>query len=144
MKWNWGTKLFFAAALFIVFIIVLVTAMMREKIELVEKDYYESGLNYENELEKYRRTEGLDHKIVYVDSTQQLLFSSAMGGNIQGTVFFYRPNQSSKDYTITFALNEYGSCTIPTQSMDKGLWKVKFEWMLNGDTLAAMHEFYIQ
>jgi hypothetical protein len=144
MKWNWGTNLFIGAALFVVFIIFLVVSMMRQEVDLVEKNYYESGLAYENELEKFKRTEGLDHKFFYHDSLEQLVFTSAMGGNIHGIAYFYRPNESAKDYEMPFMLDEFGSCTIPTQAMHQGRWKVKFEWVLNGDTLATSHDFYIQ
>lgn len=144
MKFNWGTKLFIGAALFIVFIVSMVTFMIRQNIELVKDNYYEDALNYESELQKFKKTKGLDFEITYNDSAQQLLFHSAMGGRQSGFAYFYRPNQSNLDFVKSFVLNEYGTSILSTADLEKGRWKVKYEWVVNNDTLAAVKEFYIQ
>ena len=50
MKINWGTKLVFFALLFMTFIVVLVVRIMRTDMPMVEDDYYEKGLNYQQAI----------------------------------------------------------------------------------------------
>ena len=50
MKMNWGTKLVIGMGLFMAFIITLVVFMMRSgSDDLVDKDYYQKGIEYDKE-----------------------------------------------------------------------------------------------
>ncbi len=55
---NWGTKLVIAMALFMTFIIALSTKMiLSDKDDLVDKDYYEKGLNYDLDYQRKQNME---------------------------------------------------------------------------------------
>lgn len=144
MKLNWGHWLVIFMALFMLFIISLVFMMSREKVSLVETNYYERGMQYENELQKYANTKGLDHKLEYHPEKNQLVFTSALGGNVSGIASFYRPSDSDLDFKKSFTLNEFGACTLSTEGMKIGVWRVTLEWQVNNDTLAITKDIYIQ
>jgi hypothetical protein len=144
MKINWGHKLVFFMILFMAFITTLVVLMIRQDIPLVETDYYEKGINFESELRKYEKSKGLDHRITHNPNRSELVFTTGMGGNISGFVRFYRPSDNLLDFTKNFVLDEYGTCTLNTSAMQKGVWHATFEWVLQSDTIAATKEIYIQ
>jgi hypothetical protein len=144
MKLNWGHKLVFFMILFMLFIVTLVVMMSRESVSLVETNYYERGMQYENELRKHANTKGLDHKLEYDAQKRQIVFTSAMGGKVNGIAKFYRPSDSNMDFEKSFTLNEYGACTLSTDGMQVGVWRLTMEWQLNNDTLATTKDFYIQ
>ena len=144
MKLNWGHKLVVFMILFMLFIVTLVTIMSRQHISLVETNYYERGMYYENELRKHEKTRGLSHSLVYNAGTQQIVFSCAMGGNVTGIAKFYRPNDSELDFIKPFTLNEFGACTLSTEGMQQGIWRLTMEWQLHTDTMAITKDFYIQ
>ena len=45
MKWNWGTKLILVFSLFVAGMITLVVMSMKQKVQLVAKDYYKEQIN---------------------------------------------------------------------------------------------------
>jgi hypothetical protein len=49
MKLNWGHKLVFFTILFMLFIITMVVAISRQKVDLVDTNYYEKGIQYQDE-----------------------------------------------------------------------------------------------
>ncbi|RZM29342.1 MAG: hypothetical protein EOO88_05320 [Pedobacter sp.] len=50
---NWGTKIIIGMAVFMAFILVLGIFMIRSNPDpLVDEDYYEKGLNYDQELKR--------------------------------------------------------------------------------------------
>ncbi len=141
---NWGHKLVFFTVLFMIFIITMVYLMLTQKVDLVEADYYEKGINYQQEMDKYKATKGMDHQITYLASAQQLTFQTAMGGNIQGTIKFYRPSDSKMDFEIPFMLDSEGKFIYSTQNMAKGLWKVIFEWKAGEVSMATVKEIFVE
>ncbi|MFN5024658.1 MAG: FixH family protein [Bacteroidota bacterium] len=144
MKLNWGHKLVVFMIIFMLFITILVVVMSRQHVSLVETNYYERGMNYENELRKHEKTKGLIHTLEYNAAKAQIVFTSAIGGNISGTAKFYRPNDSDQDFDKPFTLNEYGACTLSTVGMQRGIWRLTMEWQLHTDTMATTKDFYIQ
>lgn len=53
---NWGTKIVIGMASFMAFIIVLATLMIRSNPDpLVDEDYYEKGLNYDQEIKRMEK-----------------------------------------------------------------------------------------
>lgn len=144
MKINWGHKLVFFTVLFMVFVVSMVYFMISQKVELVETDYYEKGMNYQKEIDKHMATEGMDHHIEYLASKQSISFTTAIGGNISGKIKFYRPSDSSMDFEDDFTLNNEGHFTYPANKLAKGAWKVTFEWKAGNQLMAAEKEIFIE
>ena len=144
MKINWGHKLVFFTILFMLFIITMVFLMVTQKVDLVEADYYEKGINYQQELNKHNAVKGMDHQITYLASMHQLTFQTAMGGQVQGTAYFYRPSDSKLDFNIPFTLDNEGKFLYSTQALTKGLWKVTFEWRVGEVNMATAKEIFVE
>jgi nitrogen fixation protein FixH len=49
--------------------------------------------------------------------------------SLNGTVQFYRPSDSKKDFTLSLSIDTSAQQIISTQNLEKGYWKVKLNWM---------------
>lgn len=106
MKWNWGTKLFIAGALFMVMLIAFGLLMMRESISLVERDYYPKAQEFQKQIEM--RDNGLlfasEVNIIWADNQLQLelppLFNKA---GLSGNLLMYNRSDDTKDASYEFS-----------------------------------------
>lgn len=144
MKLNWGHKLVFFALLFMLFVVSMVYFMINQKIELVETNYYEKGMNYQEEIDKHKATKGMDHQISYLANEHQIRFQTSIGGNISGKMKMYRPSDSSLDFETTFTLDNEGRFVYDVSKLTKGAWRVTFEWNTGNEPMAAESEVFIQ
>ena len=127
---NWGTKLIIAMALFMSFIIALSTKMIfSDKDDLVEKDYYEKGLKYDQDYirKKNVEQEGAAPMIEQKESDLQVTFA----GPVTGKVRFAHSKDHKLDQTITINSDQNGKVSIPLK-MSKGYWHLTFEWKSGG------------
>ena len=141
---NWGHKLVFFTVLFMLFISTMVFYMYNQHVELVEANYYEKGINYQSEIDKRIAIKGLDQAIKFDSVKNELVFETAMGGNITGVLKFYRPSDSKMDKQIPFTLNEEGRFAYNVSSLAKGPWKFTFEWKVGTQAMAVEKEITLK
>lgn len=129
---NWGYKIAIVFIGFVVFIAGMVTICFRQKdIHLVEKQYYEKEIAYQDQIDIQTNTASLEHPPVirYHPDNQTVKVEYLQNSGIQnGSILFFRPSDASKDFVVNVnAAN--GSQTIPVGHLQKGLWRVKMEWV---------------
>lgn len=128
---NWGYKIAIVFGGFVLLIIGMVTLCMRQKdIHLVEKQYYEKEIAYQDQIDIEHNTASLENPPVigYQEESQVVKVDYPSGGNVQeGTILFFRPSDASKDFVVPIRAAD-GSQSIPVGHLQKGLWKVKMEW----------------
>ncbi len=144
MKLNWGHKLTIFTVLFMLFITSMVYYMMKQDVQLVEKNYYEKGIKYQDEINKHAATKGLDNAIQFDQNKNEILFITAMSGNIAGTMKFYKASDSKLDFDIPFTLNDEGKFIYNVSALQKGLWKITFEWKVGEQAMAVEKEIMIK
>ncbi len=135
IKWNWGTGIFLSIILFMVILIALVYVFMNQDVDLVTKDYYSKELRYQKQIDKINNTSesGKEVAISYLNNSVQLIFpDSVYDKKAIGTVYFYRPSGSIKDFSVPVAVSGHNEQFINTVKLDKGLWKIKVEWGMDG------------
>jgi hypothetical protein len=143
MKINWGHKLVFFGLSFMFFVAFMVYKISTQKVDLVDDNYYEKGVRYQDEINKFNATEGIESNISF-DLNQQLITFKSNVNSLRGKVFFYRPGDVNLDFETDFALNENGEFTYNTATLAKGVWKVTFEWTLNGKLMATEKQFVVE
>lgn len=144
MKIHWGHKLVFFALAFMLFILGMVYYISRQKVELVADDYYEKGINYQAELDKFSARENRDFTFQYVAGKQQVLVHLNGANNLEAKLTFYRASDSKKDFKNELFTDAAGNIELPVASLQSGLWKVTCEWILSGKPVAFSKEFYVQ
>lgn len=127
---NWGYKIVIASALFMGYIIFLVTKCMQQDIDLVDKHYYKEEIEYDKQIKK--ASNGLNHtafSLKYESSQQQLALKfGETDKSITGKIQFFRPSNDKMDQVFVLAPDKTGLQSISTSRLQKGLWRIKIYW----------------
>ncbi len=142
LKLNWGHKLVFFAASFMLFVMFLVYKISTQKIDLVDKNYYERGVQYQEEINKFKDATIIQPSIYYY-AGQQMIQLAVNTNELSGEAFFYRAGNAALDFKIPFQVNQ-GKFNYSTAQLPRGLWKVTFEWRINDKLMASEKQFTIE
>ena len=142
-KTFWGKGIFILYGGFVIFIIGIVFFSSFQRFDLVERNYYDKELKYQNQIDQMQRTEALVEKPVwaYIPSAQSISIKFPQQINpdsITGSIHMYRPSNSSYDMLFTLELDQSGLQLFSMDKKPKGLWRIKINWTI-GD-----HEYYIK
>lgn len=136
LKFNWGTGIFISIVLFMTISIILAVIFMNQRVDLVTNNYYEKTLTYQNQIDTYKRTAELKEKVSfnYADNMINLSFPGSFLKQVNnGKLYFYRPSDSRKDFTVPILLDKEGSQSVNTTKIDKGYWKIEIQWTMNNE-----------
>lgn len=130
MKWNWGTKLFVGAALFMVMLIAFGVLMMRESISLVERDYYPKAQEFQKQIEK--RDNGLpfasEVMITWADDQLQLTLPPMFNKEgVTGNLLMYNRSDDTRDAAFEFSYNG-DSLYIFSAAALRGRYLARITW----------------
>lgn len=139
MKINWGTKLAFFAILFMGFVVFMVIRISQTDVPLVEENYYEKGIGYQQEINRKKDSEGLINvfvggiRMVGFDSSSRFVFLQkySIGDTLNGNVFFYRASDAKMDFNKNFVLIDSVPTFIEVTHLQKGKWKLSLNWESN-------------
>jgi hypothetical protein len=140
-KFNWGTGILIAIIIFMSITVITVIYLMNQKVDLVTDNYYAKELKYQEQIDKMSRTNavGDEIKIITDNGFVHLMFPKNESQNkIVGSIHFYRPSDSNKDFIIPLSIDTSFQQVIPTQNLDKGYWKIKLDW--NQDSVGYYKE----
>lgn len=141
MKFTWGTAIFIVIVMFIMLVVAFFIYMSSLDIKLVEDNYYEKELVYQEKIDKMRNTERLPGKIVAAVENEEIVirFPEVVNdGTTEGKVTFYRPSDPGRDFFIPLALNDSAELRFNAGGLDRGKWTLKMDWVTGGT--AYYHE----
>ncbi len=133
---NWGTGILTGIIIFVVLSVTITVIFMTQDVSLVSNNYYEKSLVYQDEIDKQSRTKSLDEQVqINFDGNAILiLFPNEYSvKNKSGEIYFYRPSDSSLDFRLPLQVREDGSQIISVKKLEKGFWRVKLNWVMDGD-----------
>jgi hypothetical protein len=134
MKFNWGTGIVLAFVIMVSGMIYLVSIALRQNDDLVDNDYYQKSITYQQHIDEVRNNEALTEKIRFELSSESLKLSFPKLANSQeyeGEIHFYSPVEEKRDMTIKIKLDSIYSQIIDLQSLQKGRYQVKIDWKAN-------------
>jgi len=140
---NWGYKIVFGLGAFMLFIIGAGIYMVSHDSDtLVESDYYEKGLNYD---ETFHKKENLlnDHakpKIQLLKDTLLIQFSADVN---KGNLNFKRLDDKAQDQQLPFYTNT-NKFKLPLSSFKKGNWNLEIDWVHSDKSYISDHAVFIQ
>lgn len=132
-------RLFIGAASFMVFIIALVIGCMKQNYFLVAKDYYRQEINYQQHIDKVSNTTSKQKVVDFENQAAagyvKFKFSNLVEkpDGVEGKITFFRPSDARKDVVVPINLNGENQQAIDVKSLQKGLWKVKVDWVEKGE-----------
>ncbi len=137
MKFNWGTGITIGMILFMGFIITLSVKMIGSKVDLVTKDYYEQGIEFEEHLNQVKAANALSQPVTvavnYSAAQVQITLPAEFGNqSVKGTVLFFRPSEKDKDFSIALKPDSNLRQNFPLEKLAKGNWWIKLQWKANG------------
>jgi hypothetical protein len=135
-KISWGTGIVIGIIGFVLISVTMTIIFMTQDVNLVSDNYYEKSLSYQDEIDKQNRTNSLDDqvKINFNGEVINILFPfDYLNENISGEIYFYRPSNSKLDFKMPLELNEEGNQLILVNNFEKGFWRLKLNWTMDGN-----------
>lgn len=135
IKFNWGTGIFIVIVLFVLAVIAFFIFINTLDINLVEDNYYEKELAYQERIDKIENTAGLSGEIEIRQDNGQMIIQFPDIDTLlvpTGTVWFYRPSDPKKDFTVPLQLDNSHTQVLDVSKIDPGKWTVKMEWEMGG------------
>ena len=129
---SWGTKIVLILVTFMLFIIILVTYMfsVNGKDALVEEDYYEKGLSYNQEYNAKQNV--LDNNAQPQIKITENQIIVQLKDSATYVLKLLRPSAQKED--IATKGNTIGNgnlILIDRKSLSKGLWTLSIQWESN-------------
>lgn len=134
LKINWGTGIAIAIGIMITGMLFLVYIATRQDYYLVEKDYYQKSINFQQQIDKRTNAERLPEKVILKQSENsiQLDFPKTFQNEqLKGTVQLYSPLSEKNDLNLPLQLDAKLSQQIPVTNLPKGRYIVKLDWTAN-------------
>jgi hypothetical protein len=135
MKFNWGTGIFLVLTFFILALIAFFIFINNLDINLVEGNYYEKELVYQERIDKINNTSSLPGKIKVVQEPDMIIIQfPQLDTTIApiGSLMFYRPSDPEKDFSVPLQLNDSSRQVFDIKGLDKGKWVIKLDWEMGG------------
>jgi predicted small secreted protein len=132
-KMNWGTKLGIMASIYVIGVLIFVGFSTTQKINLVSKDYYPTGVKHQDKIDKIRNAQQLETPVSIKQTGEsiEISFPSEMKSGIEGDIIVYRPADYDLDLKYKLAVNDGGIHTLKTDQLLQGRYTIKIDWVHN-------------
>lgn len=134
---NWGYKLLFSFMVFGAGMFFLVYRTMTTEFELVEKNYYQSELKYQDLIDASKRTVALNQPVVFLQNEQEVIITFPTTPNsvkITGNILFYCAYNGKNDRQFPLNLVSVNKLSIRKDKLIPGKYTVKLNWNDNFET----------
>lgn len=130
---NWGTKIVLGMVAFMLFIIGMVVYMfhVHGNDALVDEDYYEKGINYDQEYNATRnRLNDQATPLITVNDNQLII---QLKDRASYELKLKRPASAKDDFNEKgVTVSDAHLILLSTKQMHKGLWFLELKWESNG------------
>ena len=147
MKFNWGTGIFIVITMFIMAVGAFLIYTSNMDIKLVEDNYYDKELAYQDRIDKLNNTASLPWKINIVQEPGIIILQfPIMKPPVapEGTLLLYRPSDPEKDISVPLQLKDSSRQLIDITGIDKGKWVIKLDWTMDGKEYYYEKEVFIK
>lgn len=128
---NWGLKITLLYAGFVILIVSMVSMAMREKVDLVSKDYYELELKYQEKIDRMNNSSTLSEPLSWEMKTGQMVLnfpSELKGKTKKGEIHFFRPSDMNLDELVSIPADTLQMCSFSTEKLKRGVYKMQISW----------------
>jgi hypothetical protein len=148
IKFNWGTGIVIAFALFMTFILYFVVEVQSNSKydnDLVVEEYYKHDAHFGEEMQRSQNAQNLEDKPKFTVSSDGIVISfpaTFVPNKIKGIVSLYRPSNKKLDFETPISISE-STLLIPNKSLIGGRWDIIMEWQYNGIAYLSKETIYI-
>lgn len=139
MKTNrnlWPLGIFVTFGLFFAGMASVVVIAATHRDHLVNDNYYEQELKYQDQIDSVARTQKSGAAIAYDASAgfvTVMLPAAQLAQQFSGTIQLYRPSESALDRTMPMTPKADGRQTLDVSKLAGGLWSVRARWTAGGE-----------
>lgn len=134
-NWGWGIAIFYSV--FVVFMVLMVWNASNQKIEMVTENYYTKELAFQKLLEKENRTNGLAEQLQWQVQPGKVVLKfpgAGSGKTVKAQILFYRPSDSSRDFTVNVTSDSEGTSVVESDKFIKGRYRMQVDWNAGNET----------
>ncbi|MDH5602900.1 MAG: FixH family protein [Cyclobacteriaceae bacterium] len=133
---NWGHSIILSFLLFGALIFTMVVISMNQDLNLVDGDYYNQELEYQDQIERIKNYSALTARpeLTYISSTKNCVLKfpdPLLQSTITGKVHFFRPSDAAMDKKYTMNGQVTNGFLFDVIDLPPGLWLVKVTWTMN-------------
>jgi len=146
IKFDWGTGITIFIALFLLANAFVIYKSFQQKNDLVAKEYYPEGLEYQKQIDRFAKTNALSGKIVISEDKLGLVITypyDLKGKDVKGEVVFFRPSDENADFHDSIRFDTAMIQRIPVEKFIKGKYVAKFFWKMDGNEYANESSFRV-
>ena len=126
---NWALGVTAIYGGFVLFLIGFFIISTLYKVDLVEDNYYDKEIAYQQHIDKVRRTKALASPMIWKREKETLILQFPKEINaVKGSIKLYRPSNSGRDVVIPIRMDMEHMQLIPLNKMEKGLWRMQINW----------------
>lgn len=126
---NWALGVTAIYGGFVLFLIGFFIISTLNKVDLVEDNYYDKEIAYQQHIDKVRRTKALASPMIWKREKETLILQFPKEINaVKGSVKLYRPSNSGRDMVIPIRMDMERMQSIPLNKMERGLWRMQINW----------------
>ncbi|CAN5803726.1 hypothetical protein BH11BAC7_BH11BAC7_22860 [soil metagenome] len=132
---SWGIRITILYSAFVAMILFLVVRTMNEDIELVSPDYYANELKFQDQIDRQKQSVLLHEQpqIEIKENTIAIKFPAEIKpSTISGAIKFYRPSDSSSDFTINLQVDSSMSQLVSSGKFKTGTYQAQVTWSAGG------------
>ncbi len=133
IKFNWGFGIVISILIFMTVTVIMVTLSMKQNTDLVTDNYYEKTLKYQDQIDIEKRSAKFvkEMQVSNENNSVNIIFPEIFRSvPVKGELYFYRPSDAKNDFTIPLQIDKKGNQVIPSAKMERGLWKIKVDWVM--------------
>ena len=132
MKFHWGHGIAAFYSFFVATLVIVVIKSTAFDNSLVTEQYYARDLNYQQEFDRRQNSDRLLESVRLETGAngQELVFPA--GGQVNGTVLFYRPSTRHDDRKFNLRVNPSGRMPLNFTGMTLGRYQAIVEWSADG------------
>jgi nitrogen fixation protein FixH len=112
-------------------LIILIIFSGKMKFGMVNANYYEKDLQYQDQINRIKRTADLKEsvQIEIVGTNISINFPELFEyKSVTGEIKLYRPSDPSMDRNLIISLDTNGQQLIKTDNLKSGAWKIQITW----------------
>jgi nitrogen fixation protein FixH len=124
---NWGKSIVLCFVFFAAFVGTMAYKMATAKVDLVQKNYYQKEIDYQNQINRIKNYSALktNKTMTYLPEVQALRIGFPTHVS-KGEITFFRPSDKGLDFTVP--IQRISLFTYSTKLLSKGRWKVQATW----------------
>lgn len=129
-KFTWAHGLMIALGSFMIFILSLIF-FSGNMGEMVEENYYEKTVHYQDDIDAAQRVKTLEKKPEIIEQANGFLIRFYDQPE-SGEIWFLRSNNSEEDVKQSLKLNSRNEQLVHAEDLNAGEYEVSIRWKQNG------------